>query len=604
MSQPPPNLFAREAPGPWQLAAALALVAAAGCMGGCDDAAGLEVDAGVPGDGGDPADARPLADAGDRADATVLRDGGHDAGADGGPVDAGLDVRDTYYASVTGNPDHDGRSEATAWSLGHAFANLPDGARLWVRAGNYGAQALELNATGVHVIGYRDVIEDVMSATYSTQRVEDPLDPSAMPYIDVGDPAASPAAITNRGADNIIENFTITNGNRGIVNTDTAGGTTYRNIILSEMGSDGSANDNTQPYEGFGLVSHSRVTVENSIFKNIGAHACQAYGANASGSRFHHNDLFSGDFLQATDYGFLVNGATDREAPPITDVDVSYNRIVRVDGLWHGMHGIDFKYNVERSTAHHNEILGTSIEFSMPGSQFNVAEHNRIVGYGSGPGSWHAHVLFYNGARNNTVRNNVIQSCWNAVTFVSNGEDLIDYGSISNTGFDDNTIENNIVRDVGSFLYSNVSLDGGNALGPREIRSLAVRNNTVIDARGFMSWEFRLVNPAFENNALDNVPVQASMSDDLATNNTHGSMVGESLVNNVYFGEHNAFYDVGFTMTSDPLWVDRAAFPAGLRPEAGSPLIDPAVSSGNDLDAEGSPARGNRDIGAYEHTAP
>ncbi|MEM9074223.1 MAG: hypothetical protein AAGE52_37365 [Myxococcota bacterium] len=504
-----------------------------------------------------------------------------------------------YYVTLSGNPDNDGRSEESAWSLAHGFANVPSGATLWVKAGNYGAQSLVLSASGVHVKGYRASINDVHSDRYSTVAVDAPIDATSMPTIDMGDPGTEQTAISNAGADNTIENFIITNGNRGIVNRATGVGAVFRNLVIVEMGSDGVANDSSQPYEGFGLVTYAQAVVENSIFKNIGAHSCQAFGEGASGTVFRYNDLVSADFLQATDYGFLINSDTDVDAPPIRDVRVSYNRIVRADGLWHGMHGIVFKYNVENSVADHNDLVGTAIEFSMPGSRFNVAEDNTLVHFDNGPGAWHARVLFYNGPRNNVVRRNVFRTLWQAIVFASNGEDLIGYGDTSNTGFHDNRIENNIAADVTGFIYSNANLDGANHLGDREVHGLVVRNNTVLDAGGFMSWEFRVVDPVIENNVLDEVPVQRSLSED-AVNNTRGSIVNPAFANNVYVGEHNAYYDAGFPRIDNARWVDRSAIPEGLVPAAGSPLIDPEESAGAADDFEGSAPSGSRDIGAYE----
>ncbi len=515
-------------------------------------------------------------------------------------TDVPLDAGPAYFVSVDGSPDNDGMSPDSAWTLAHGVAAVPGNSTLWVRAGDYGPQELVLEASGVWLVGYRDTIGDTVAGEYSTRSVDNAIDPTAMPTIDMGNPSSAQTALTVRGVGNVVENLAITNGNRGIVNERSAVGTVFRNVVIVEMGGDGSDNSADQPYEGFGLVTYARATVERSIFKNIGAHACQAFGVDASGSHFHHNDIFTGDFLQATDYGFLVNSDTDVSAPPITDVDVSYNRLRRVDGLWHGMHGIDFKYNVERSIMHHNTVLGTSLELSMPGSRNNVIEHNEITGYGSDPGNWQSNVHVYNGPGDNVIRNNVFRSLWAPILFSSNSEDLIGYGSSSNTGFSNNVIENNIAQGVATFVYTNVNLDGGNDLGDRQIINLTVRNNTVVDGNSFASWEFQLIDPVFENNVIDDVPAEMSMSVD-ETNNTRGSLVRASFVNNRYFGEHNSYYAVGFEPISDPLWVDRADAPNGLRPRVGSPLIDPSSSAGSARDFVDAVPVGTRDIGAFEY---
>lgn len=395
-----------------------------------------------------------------------------DAAADGGDIpDGAVDGSDTsdgsvvdatpYYVSVHGSADNTGLDESSPWTWEHAATAVPEDAIVHVKAGSYGPLVLTLSQSRVIWQGYRSSPGDVATAQYPTIDMFSDVDASELPLINMEDPSTDSTALTVAGSNVTVRNIQITKGNRGLSVPVSGTAARIENVIVTQMGARGDCNCNTQPYEGFGIISYAANTVVHScLVKNVGAHAIQFFGADASGSKALYNEVYSGDFTQATDYGILVNSDVDPNAPAIVDVEVAHNRLYREDGIWHGMHAVDFKYNVEGSTMHHNSFTGTGPELSMPGCRYNTIEHNTTTGYSSESAHWHSRILLYNGPKYNVIRNNVMRSTWMAISYSSNSEDLAGYGNSSNTGFEGNAIYNNIAIDFTSFIYALVA-EGG-----------------------------------------------------------------------------------------------------------------------------------------------
>ena len=100
-----------------------------------------------------------------------------------------------YYVSTTGKANNDGRSEATAWNIQHAFATAVAGDVVYVKAGNYGAIKVASSKSGadgnpIKFIGYSKTPGDILATngpTFSKDQWQangQSFDSSVMPMLD------------------------------------------------------------------------------------------------------------------------------------------------------------------------------------------------------------------------------------------------------------------------------------------------------------------------------------------------------------------------------------------------------------------------------------
>ncbi|MBD0778835.1 hypothetical protein HPE56_13610 [Maribacter sp. ANRC-HE7] len=86
-----------------------------------------------------------------------------------------------YYVTITGKANNNGRSEATAWSIQHAFATAVAGDVVYVKAGNYASVNITSKRSGtsgnpIKFIGYNTTPGDITATNGPTYTKDDWLE--------------------------------------------------------------------------------------------------------------------------------------------------------------------------------------------------------------------------------------------------------------------------------------------------------------------------------------------------------------------------------------------------------------------------------------------
>ena len=93
-----------------------------------------------------------------------------------------------YYVSTKGNDKNDGRSEGKAWrTIGHAAKTARSGDIVWIKAGNYGSEIIEIRNSGkknqpISFIGYKSRPGDINRLYYTYSKGKNPSE-SEMPLL-------------------------------------------------------------------------------------------------------------------------------------------------------------------------------------------------------------------------------------------------------------------------------------------------------------------------------------------------------------------------------------------------------------------------------------
>ena len=510
-----------------------------------------------------------------------------------------LSGQNEYYVTTEGRAGNSGLSEKSAWSWEYATLKAKSGDMVHIKAGDYGDITLTMGQKGVYWKGYKKQPGDINANKGPTLSWTDSLQLTDLPVITKRNREKG-RAINVAAPDIRIENIAIRGGHTAILNIDAGVNNVFNNIIITDMGEPSASCNNIgdDPYSGFGFVNFARnVTLENSLFSNIGAEAIHFKNGSNDG-HIKYNHVYSGNCYNPTDYGILVSG--DKSATE--NVIISENTVFRKQGMEHGMHGIDLKYKVSNTLIDRNKITGSSIELAFPECRYNKVTNNVLSGYGTGAGEWHTRLLFYNGPSDNYLANNAISNSWQAITLVSNSEAAQKYGAKSNSGGHRNTILNLIVSNVERVIYCNIA-KGGEAPTPdsQNVRadSWVIANWTVHRAKMFLTGYMELNEWRFSNLILDQVEYHSVLG-----NNKFGTgVLTEPVAKHSYYSGNTVMgYNLNlFSEISDPEFRDTNDFPMGFKLKGSSPLINKGITSEATKDYEGHPVRETRDVGAFEY---
>jgi hypothetical protein len=290
-----------------------------------------------------------------------------------------------YYVTTTGKASNDGLTEATAWSIQHAFDRAIAGDVVYVKAGNYGNINLIADNSGtpnklIKFIGYTNTPGDVSSENSSTFNYGDNLDATKMPLIQGLAPNGKGEGIGITAIESYvhIENFQITKFEFGLFAKGNQ--STYKNIIVTNVGDFNPAHsypsatsDSHLNYFGNGIVvSGNNSELLNSFVLNSGAQAITFNNCNEITAR--NNKVYSDNNINPTDYYFLIGENTLNSKFINTTVH-------RVGELEHLGHGIVFKGNglINGNLVDGFEITNTVLEAQFPYTRNNTFRNGTIT---------------------------------------------------------------------------------------------------------------------------------------------------------------------------------------------------------------------------------
>jgi len=233
-----------------------------------------------------------------------------------------------YYVTVNGNANNDGLSEATAWSIGHAFNKAQAGDIVYIKAGNYGAVKLATTRAGtsanpIRFIGYRSTPGDISSnngASYTKSQWEsngNTLPSNLMPLLDNNpsnnNPPESHKGIKIEHANITIENIMIQDYYDGILVRGT-NNVTLKNVISARLGNwntnsncwnvgDRSDCDNRVGY-GLRLIQSNNYTIEQCLVIDAGHVGIDIIGSNYG--VISDSEVWSASTGNATDYNITL----------------------------------------------------------------------------------------------------------------------------------------------------------------------------------------------------------------------------------------------------------------------------------------------------------
>jgi hypothetical protein len=295
-----------------------------------------------------------------------------------------------YYVTTTGNGGNNGKTEATAWSLAHAFGTAKAGDVVHIKAGNYGASEFRINRSGasgnpIRFVGYSATPGDVVANQGSTFNYGDNVNQAQMPLLDAN---SSGEGIVIGGAHVELQNFQVKDYSLGI--RVTGNNVTLNNVVVVDMGNQGVSN-----YDGFGVhfINTNNSLIQNSYIENATA---ESFKVNGGGNnRISYLEVRADNATSPTDYYILLSNTSNNI--------VEDSRVERAGGLAHGGHGLTCKWNSKNNIFRRCQTVYTNIEMNFEDVTGNLYEDIQMQGQGRG--QWHTNINFRNGANNNTVRN-------------------------------------------------------------------------------------------------------------------------------------------------------------------------------------------------------
>lgn len=400
----------------------------------------------------------------------------------------------SYYVTEDGSPNNNGLTEATAWSIQHAFTTALAGDIVYIKAGNYGNVELEADNSGmpdkpIKFIGYTNTPGDVVSNAGSTFQYGNALDASKMPLLDGinsnGVKQGTGIAVTEPYVH--IENIQITRYSNGVITS--GNDLVLKNIIVTELGTQ----NDYKAYDGFGMKIHGHNSlIENCFVLNATAEAIKLFDSDYS--VINYCQVYADNPGNPTDYYFLLTGGTNNTL-------VQNSLAERAPGLQHGGHGFDMKDLAEYNTFRNCTARLTNFELNFSGVKNNIIEDCAVYGEGTEPNVWHANIFISNGANNNLIRNTLIQDTWTAITLVEQDDGYVGPGGdrdLVDLGFD-NVFENVTIQNTNRML----NIGGGPGV-TATARNFIFRDCTITNFDSVAIAYFGAENFVFENCSFTN----------------------------------------------------------------------------------------------------
>ncbi|MRX63767.1 Ig-like domain-containing protein [Maribacter luteus] len=449
-----------------------------------------------------------------------------------------------YYVTTTGKANNDGKSEATAWSIQHAFASAKAGDVVYIKAGDY---VVDNNLTPnsgtnnnpIKIIGYNTEVGDIISLDEPTITYDDyldngnDLDSSDMPLI-----RRSSIQIendSNRKGMNLggisyveIENLQFKWQERAVEGFQHGPGIKVKNIIVAWVGnfnpidtwtSGNLTYDPPLPSVASGGESTNQVGRGIDLSGSIGAEIENCLVINAG-----HTGIVVGTItslpqtLNATIKGCRVY--SDSQINPCDYYIEAYNsqntlvedcEVYRIKGLVHQGHGIDFKRG-SNNTARNCYVQNTWLEVNIA-SHGNTFENITIKGMQDySPNRRSGGVKIYHGSHGNTFKDIEFIDA-DGVLFA----DVWDVVATPNgSAGHDNTFMNCVFRNTQVNLYRNsdspITFEANRGLEAGGFNDSPVYNNKFINCTFENAAAMFTVNrPNYDNEFIDcnfiNIPL-------------------------------------------------------------------------------------------------
>lgn len=324
------------------------------------------------------------------------------------PVDNQPNV-DGYYVTVNGKSTNDGLSEATAWSIEHAFSIAKAGDVVYIKAGNYGAVELIADNSGtsnnpIKFIGYTNTPADISSNTQSTFRYGDNLDSSKMPLLS-GNTTFSDIGLYIQ--ENYIEitNLQIRNFLSGIISTGHH--VKIKNIVLADLGEQ----NNNSLQNGKGIQIHGdNTTVSNSFILNSNSEGINIKGGNNCVVK--NTNVYSDNIKNPTGYYIIISGNGKNN---IIENCIAFRD---PDANLHQGHGIIIKDKGSENIIRGCTTYNTGFEVNFSGVTNNTFENSKIFGrFSEYPNQFSCIISVMNGAHHNTFKDIYIEDTRYAIKF-------------------------------------------------------------------------------------------------------------------------------------------------------------------------------------------
>jgi len=173
-----------------------------------------------------------------------------------------------YYVSTSGDDKKDGLTEATAWrTISHAAKKAKSGDIVWIKAGNYGSENVEIKNSGkknkpVSFIGYKNTPGDITSMYYTYAKGK-PLDSKEMPMLNGGDRGKGTGIDFSKKNSITIKNIQITNYEVGIFSSS-GNDNIIENILAKTFGSVNNYSGRGVHLDGFNNKLKNSIVVNSS----------------------------------------------------------------------------------------------------------------------------------------------------------------------------------------------------------------------------------------------------------------------------------------------------------------------------------------------------
>jgi len=278
------------------------------------------------------------------------------------------------YVTTTGKSTNTGATEASAWSISHAFNTAKAGDIVYIKAGNYGAVNLVVKNSGnasnpIQFIGYKTNPGDIESINGPTVSYQDyknngnKLDATVMPLLQGArtNNIGTGMGIENRKNYIDINNFQIRYFEYGIFST--GNNINLNNIITSDHG-DFYLNHSYPNYtsdaflnltgSGIWMADALDCTIDNTIAINCGARGIAI--VNSESIAMNYSSVYCDNNTNPTDYYIMAYNSKNSK--------FKYCDVNRIGNLSHFGHGFSIKVNSSYNSYQNCSANGTSFELN------------------------------------------------------------------------------------------------------------------------------------------------------------------------------------------------------------------------------------------------
>lgn len=326
-----------------------------------------------------------------------------------------------FYVSPKGDNLNDGLAKNTAFkTLSFALTKVSAGDKIWVEAGDYGNEKIEIVKTAsklqpIEIEGYIAEPGDLTSLYLNYENGI--LDNSQMPYFNGSNSSRGTFFDLTNASYYIIKNLQAENFENGFYSTSSVDNIHLERIILNNIG------NGSDHYSGFAMAGvyggdSDNWKVRDAILINAKAEALSFYGSHnlATNVKVYSDD--NSEPYSGTDYYIVLKGSNN----------IIINSVAHRNGVKHRGHGFGTKST--KIISEYNLIddciaKGISLEsyfFAHSKSQYNVAKNSISIGEKALTNGGSQHLMVRDGASNNIFENIHCEKGQSGVSIEHTGE--------------------------------------------------------------------------------------------------------------------------------------------------------------------------------------